>query len=177
MIGIVVMMMATTIGACLRLEWSRCLVDHATQSTQHVGQYVIDLKAQTAAKPLGQDLYGHMAVAEVVCSASKKQGITRVGFDEVLRRSFDFDHCVAIVGLQPVAVVQMIASFKKDARFYARGERHLEATALAFVVNEGDGIRGRKGRFLGECEHNDSSLRWRRVVVKTRNTVAPWAKP
>jgi hypothetical protein len=30
---------------------------------------------------------------------------------------------------------------------------------------------------LGECEHNDSSLRWRRVVVKTRNTVAPWAKP
>ena len=74
-----------------RLERRFDFGDRATDSLDHLGQYVIGLEAEHAAVVGRQDLHRYVAVAEMVRGAGEEQWRVGGGFDQLLRRGEDFD--------------------------------------------------------------------------------------
>ena len=114
---------------------------------------MVGLEAQLAAVIGRQDLHRHMAVAEVVGRAGEEQRAVGDGLDQLFRRGEDFDNGRAIFGRQLVAAVQVVAAFEEDAGFGAGSERHLQATALAFVVGQRHRVGGGGIGALVEDQH------------------------
>ena len=95
-VAVVVMMPAMRTRMCpirtrFRLEGRFDFGDRATDSLDHLGQYVIGLETERAAVGCRQDLHRHVAVAKVVGRSCEEQGCIGGGFDQFLRRGQDFD--------------------------------------------------------------------------------------
>lgn len=73
-----------------RLEGRFDFGDRATDSLDHLGQYVIGLKRSVPPLSVGRICTG-AAVAEVVGRSGEKERRVGGGFDELLRRGEDFD--------------------------------------------------------------------------------------
>ncbi len=71
------------ISAGFGLEGGFAFAHCATQTFDHLGQNVICLEAQLATVCRGQNLYRHMAVAEVVGGAGKKERVIGDGLDQL----------------------------------------------------------------------------------------------
>ena len=122
------------IGTGFGLEGGFGFVHRAAQSFDHFGEYVVGLEAQFAAVVGGQNLYGYVAIAEMVGGAGEEQGGVGGGFDQFFRGGEDFDDGAAVFGQELVAAVQVVAAFQEDAGFKAGGEFDFQAAAFAFVV-------------------------------------------
>ena len=135
-VSIVVMVVATMRAISPRLGLERCFdfADDAAQPFDHLGQHVIALEAQDATAVRGQNLYRHMAIPQVIGRTGKQQGRIGDDLDQLFGRCDDFDHRSAILRKQPIAPMQVIAALQENTGLGARGERHLETAAFAFVV-------------------------------------------
>ena len=156
--SIVMMPTVCSVGAMFGVKWRLGFADRATQNLCHFGQNMVQLKSQSPAIRLWNELHWHMTITQMIGNPGKEQGAVGNRLDQLFRGRQHLDNDIPALGQQTVPPIEMIATFNANPGFNAGSQFHLQATALAFVVSQSN----RVCRFLAGALVEDQHIQNRK---------------
>jgi len=138
MMAMTVAVGTAAVGTRLRLEGCLFNAYHQPQAAQHVVQHMVVTVAQFAR----HDLYGHVAIAQVVTGAGKQLRVV-AAHDGKRLGGGTYLNLDTVVARQQIAILQCAATFQQQAGVAAVVQGDAQPTLAALVQRQGDsGIGG-----------------------------------
>lgn len=135
--GVRVVRGVAAVGTGFGFEGRIEFADLQTQARQHLPEHRVGLDAQGA----WQQLYGDMAIAQMVGRTGQQQGVVAARLGHALGGGAHFDH-FTVPALQQIAAAQNMATIQEQTDFFATVEAGAQPTLASGLETQREPVRG-----------------------------------